>query len=109
MSGGALENVMGNYNKTAGSSGLTVSGVPAEHIDIYSGSSVSTSHLGDALGETVGWYSDYAYFVNSSNPWFLRGGNYGNGDSAGVFCFGRSVGLDDFNNVGFRVVISVTK
>ena len=89
MSGGAVEYVMGNYNKTAGSSGLTVSGVPAEHIDIYSGNTVSASHLGDALGETTGWYSDHTYFfVFSSYPWFWRGGFYG---------------------FGFRVVLSITE
>ena len=37
MSSGAHKYVMGNYNKIAGSSGLSVSTVPAEHIDIYSG------------------------------------------------------------------------
>jgi len=73
MSGGAFEYVMGNYNKTAGDSGLTVSGIPAEHIDIYSGTSVSASHLGDALGETAGWYINYADFVLSRHPWFFAG------------------------------------
>ena len=107
MSGGAFEYVMGNYNKTAGSSGLTVSGVPAEHIDIYSGTSVSASHLGDATGETAGWYSDYAYFVNSSYPWFLRGGICYNGDSAGVFYFYSRTG-EAHTNYGFRVVLSTT-
>ena len=107
MSGGAYEYVMGNYNKTTGSSGLTVSGVPAEHIDIYSGTSESASHLGDALGETAGWYSDSAYFVNSSNPWFMRGGNYSNGDSAGVFSFSNNPGEADYY-IGFRVVLSTT-
>ncbi len=107
MSGGAGEYVMGNYNKSAGSSGLTVSGVPAEHIDIYSGTSVSASHLGDATGETAGWYSDYAYFVDSSVPWFWRGGYYDNGDGAGVFFFSVSTG-EAYNFVGFRVVLSVT-
>ena len=106
MSGGAWEYVMGNYNKTAGSSGLTVSGVPAEHIDIYSGTSVTASHLGDALGETAGWYSDYALFVNSSNTWFARGGSYNDGDSAGVFYFNYYWGGSS-NVVGFRVVLSV--
>lgn len=109
MSGGAPENVMGNYNKTAGDTGLTVSGVPAEHIDIYSGTSVSASHLGDATGETADWYSDSATFVSSSNPWFNRGGGYASGNSAGVFDFSGSSGggisalLD-----GFRVVLSTT-
>ena len=107
MSGGAWEYVMGNYNKQSGNSGLTVSGVPAEHIDIYSGTSVAARHLGDATGETAGWYSDYAYFVISSYPWFERGGNVNNGDFAGVFSFGYSTGVAD-NYGGFRVVLSTT-
>ena len=117
MSGGAYEYVMGNYNKTAGNSGLTVSGVPAEHIDIYSGTSVAASHLGDALGETVGWYSDSANFVSSSSPWFYRGGynrpttTYVNplgGGNPGVFYFrDRDGGVNDSS--GFRVVLSTTE
>ena len=108
MSGGAWEYVMGNYNKTAGSSGLTVSGVPAEHIDIYSGTSEAASHLGDALGETVGWYSDYAYFVRSSGPWFSRGGGCHDGDIVGVFYFDDGTGAAH-NYYGFRVVLSTTR
>ena len=107
MSGGAWEYVMGNYAKTNGSSGLTVSGVPAEHIDIYSGNNVSVSHLGDALGETAGWYSDSAGFVYSSGPWFVRGGSYDNGASAGVFDFYYYTGGAHAGH-GFRVVLSVT-
>ena len=107
MSGGAFEYVMGNYNKTAGSSGLTVSGIPAEHIDIYSGTSVAASHLGDALGETAGWYSDYAYFVDSSRPWFERGGGCGLGDNAGVFNFDNGAGGGNAR-YGFRVALSTT-
>ncbi|MCI6002683.1 MAG: hypothetical protein MRZ37_06080, partial [Tenericutes bacterium] len=107
MAGGSWEYVMGNYNKTAGNSGLTVSGIPAEHIDIYSGTSVSASHLGDALGETAGWYSDYAYFVDASFPWFDRGGLYNNGDNAGVFYFFISNG-EAYTSGGFRAVLSTT-
>ena len=113
MSGGAGEYVMGNYNKTAGSSGLTVSGVPAEHIDIYSGTSINASHLGDAVGETAGWYDDLWTFVNSSFPWFVRGGENSSGVQAGIF---RSysggpyaIGNGDaYKNNGFRTVLSVT-
>ena len=114
MSGGALEYVMGNYNKQAGSSGFTVSGVQAEYIDIYSGTSVSASHLGDATGETAGWYSNYDFFVNSSNPWFGRGGYYYYG-GAGVFFFNDGSGdyTDGNTNIisyySFRVVLSITK
>ena len=107
MSGGAWEYVMGDYDKTASNSGLTVSGVPAEHIDIYSGTSVSASHLGDALGETAGWYSDYARFVSSAYPWFNRGGGCGNGDNAGVFNFVDYTGGGSTGN-GFRVALSTT-
>ncbi len=107
MSGGAFEFIMGNYNKTAGYSGLTVSGIPAEHIDIYSGNSVSASHLGDATGETAGWYSDRANFVSSSNPWFDRGGYYGDGGNVGVFYF--SVTSEVNYGSGFRVVLSVNE
>ena len=107
MTGGAFEYVMGNYNKRAGSSALTVSTVPNEHIDIYSGTSVAASHLGDATGETAGWYGDFAGFVNSSNPWFIRGGYY-NEPYPGVFLFDKSTGGDNYNN-SFRVVLSVTK
>ncbi|MGM9848389.1 MAG: hypothetical protein ACI312_01385 [Bacilli bacterium] len=107
MSGGAYEYVMGNYNKTAGSSGLTIREVPAEHIDIYSGDSVSASHLGDATGETAGWYSDNAGFVYSSYPWFFRGGDFSSGDSAGVFNFIGGTG-EGYSNGGFRVALSTT-
>ena len=106
MSGGVYAYVMGNYNKQAGSSGLTVSGVPAEHIDIYSGTSVAASHLGDATGETAGWYSDVAAFVYSSNPWFARGGHDNYADSAGVFYFLYGTG-EVSSYYGFRVVLSV--
>ena len=109
MSGGKHEYVMGNYNKTAGDSGLTVSGVPAEHIDIYSGNSVSASHLGDATGETAGWYSDFDLFVNSSYPWFTRGDNEYNWDYVGVFNFDNSTGGLYNDKYGFRVVLSVTE
>ena len=107
MSGGAWEYVMGNYGKTKGSSGLTVSGIPAEHIDIYSGDSVSASHLGDALGETAGWYDDDADFVSSSFPWFVRGGISDSAVFAGVFGFSYSNGVA-YTLYGFRAVLSTT-
>ena len=109
MSGGAIEYVMGNYAKTAGESRLIVSGVPAEHIDIYSGNNVSASHLGDATGETAGWYSDSsALFVSSSRPWFGRGGYYGGKDHSGVFDFITNSG-EAIGDYGFRTVLSITE
>ena len=109
MSGGALEYVMGNFNKQSGSSGLTVSGVPAEHIDIYLGTSMAASHLGDATGETAGWYGDYTFFVDASNTWFTRGGySFMNLAQTGIFNFVPSNG-ESRNDSGFRTVLSVTE
>ena len=116
MSGGVDEYVMGNYKKTAGDSGLTVSNVPSQYIDVYAGDSVSYSHLGDALGEVVGWYEDdCTRFVYSIYPWFRRGGYEGfNSSGAGVFSFnylngGAKGSGSGFTNYGFRVVLSVKK
>ena len=113
MSGGAEDYVMGNYNKTAGSSGLTVSGVPLEHIDIYSGTSVSASHLGDATGETTGWYDDIYTSLNSSTPWFARGNRANNMafDTAGIFAYSSrdGGGGQSYTLYGFRTVLSITE
>ena len=105
MSGGADEYVMGNYNKTAQYSGLTVSNLPSQYIDIYAGDSEIYSHLGDATGETAGWYSDSANFVGPTS-WFRRGGSIMNGPYAGVFYFHRNNGGSTGD--GFRVVLSTT-
>ena len=110
MSGGAYEYVMGNYNKESGDSGLNVDGIPAEYIDIYSGISVAASHLGDATGETAGWYYDshYVDFVFPSEPWFSRGGNHSDGSYASVFNFDSYSGEGNYS-YGFRVVLSIKK
>jgi len=106
MSGNAREYVMGNYMSTTGSSTLTIANLDEKYIDIYGGTTVASSYLGDALGETAGWYSDYTNFVTSSNPWFNRGGNYSAGTNAGAFAFDNSSGTSAANN-SFRPVLSV--
>ena len=109
MSGGAWEYVMGNMNNSSNafySSNAGFTTAPdSKYYDSYKyDSSSNTTHargkLGDATKETLatfgsgtgGWYSDYAYFPSSSNTWFIRGGDYGNGSLAGVFGFGNSHG-----------------
>ena len=47
---------------------------------------------GDTTIETKGWHGDYAVFVHANYPWFIRGGYYGNGTSAGVFGFNGTSG-----------------
>ena len=100
MSGGAHEYVMGVYSNEKGNSGF--SSLPEEkYYNNYTGS----SYTGHALTETAGWYSDYARFVNSGDPWFRRGGGYDGSASSGVFHFNYSSGyLQSYSSS--RLVIS---
>ena len=55
-----------------------------------SAASRKRSKLGDGIKEvyksgSIGWHSDYSYLANSNFPWFICGGSYNNGISAGVF------------------------
>ena len=100
MSGGTYEYVMGVYSNTISSSGF--SSLPDTK---YYNNYTESSYTGHALTETKNWYSDSAIFVNSSSPWFMRGGNYGNGTYAGVFYFSINDG-NSYSNYSSRLVIS---
>ena len=100
MSGGAYEFVMGVYSNKISSSGF--SSLPDTK---YYNNYTETSYTGHALTETKNWYSDSAGLVNSINPWFMRGGNYGNGTYAGVFYFSINDG-NSYSNYSSRLVIS---
>ena len=116
LSGGAYEYVMGNmssgsgsytYNAKSAGSNFSYSASTAKYIDTYAygisygdQTAYNRARLGDATGEVVSssytaWNNDYAYFVNSANPWFARGGGYNSGSSAGVFYFNRFLGGSD--------------
>ena len=125
MSGGALEYVAGYISGKQGSSGLTPTNYNSKYFDVYNVSSTQTSYqyriLGDATGEMGpfknyldgdntsryhnSWYSDYSYFVDSSYPWFTRGGSYYHGVLAGQFGFCRSTGATS-GDIGFRLVLA---
>ncbi|HHT37984.1 MAG TPA: DUF5011 domain-containing protein [Mollicutes bacterium] len=75
---------------------------------------LTISSKGDALYETsnvgtgsTSWYGDYSYMANNSNPWFIRGGYYGSGASAGPFNFEYFMGAEFGGGYGFRAVLSV--
>ena len=76
---------------TYSNSGFTTSTLPlgSKYVDAYtfgtSASDYTRRILGDATGETRGWYSNIASFISSSTPWFLRGGGgfYFMGDAGG--------------------------
>ena len=82
MSGGTDEYVMGVYSNTISSSGF--SSLPDSK---YYNNYTSTNYTGHALTETAGWYSNISVFVNSSYPWFYRGGVYSNSTKAGMFSY----------------------
>ena len=128
MSGGSWEYVSAYITGKPGSSGFSESvavSFDSKYFDFYNASSTSASYekriLGDATGEmgpfrefldsdSVAryhsiWYSDYSYFVDSSNPWLSRGGLYNNGVLAGIFSFGK---FESGGNVyfGFRIILT---
>ena len=117
MSGGAWEYVMGNMSSTADTytfygneSGFASSWYNdysnQKYVNTYANgttesdqSAYNRGRLGDATGEVVlstggkgGWYNDIAYFPYYGDSWFIRGGYYGYGSSAGVFGFGNGDG-----------------
>ena len=91
-------------------------------------STVNTNYnnriLGDATGEMgsfgsekdpdsgtrnkSSWYKDYAYFVNSSGSWFVRGGHWSLGAASGVFAF-DSYTAGVITNSSYRIVLAPTK
>ena len=115
MSGGAWEYVMGNYSTLSQSSGNTSymkTAVKPPYVDIYNIASnnectwnTSGSGCGGhALFETASWGGDYSSFVDSSYPWFIRGGYAGNGSDAGLFYSAYNSGYTGGDN-GFRVAL----
>ena len=122
MSGGSGECVMGVYADTSGnprsgynssynsgftgmlSDGTTYTGITfpdSKYYNLYT----SSSYTGHALTETKNWYSDFANFVHSNNPWFLRGGAYNSNTIAGEFFF-SIIGGNANNFNGLRLVIT---
>ena len=128
MSGGAWEYVSSYITGKPGSSGFsttTLANYDSKYFDVYNASSAISTYqyriLGDATGEMgpfkqyldgdnnsrwhSSWYGDLSNFVDSSYPWFLRGGLYTDGVLAGAFFFGRGTG-GAYSGDGFRLVLS---
>ena len=128
MSGGAHEYVAGYMSGQVGASGFsatTIANYDSKYFDVYSLSSAMTSYqyriLGDATGEMGpfknykdgdsnsrwhnSWYGDTSDFIDSSSPYFFRGGFFGNGLLASQFYFSRDTGGANSNR-SFRIVLS---
>jgi len=120
VAGGAVESVMATIEtKTSGSlsygsSGFNATSLPygSKYVDMYAygetgkdQAAYNRSHLGDALGETRGWYSDTNAFAYNDNMWVDRGGASGKGIEAGIYYFGRTTGVAGASR-SFRSVIT---
>ena len=111
LSGGAYEYVASYYNGSNslsnGSSFANKGGTSTKYATAYIGTTAKSSYkYGDATYETSGWNSDYAYFVRSSYPFFVRGGYCDSTSNAGVFYFFYNSGNGGSSN-GFRVCLAV--
>ena len=126
MSGGNWERVAAYVNN--GHENLQIYGKSlvngeAKYKEVYEQGGTDTQELnygkaaskyGDAAYETsngyasssTSWYVDYASFVASSSPFFLRGGGYNDTTNAGMFCFNNTAG-QVYSYFGFRVAIPV--
>lgn len=70
----------------------------------------SIGKLGDATKEVSNvnkslWFDDTAQFITPITPWFVRGGYYANGVSAGITTFARSGGVAN-TNYSARMVLA---
>ena len=116
MSGGAWEFVMGLIKTSAGtgftygSTGFTTSTLPfgSKYVDAYTyGTNVSDysrTILGDATGETNGWYSTTKNFVTASAVMFARGERSEHTTNTDIFSFVNDSGAGD-NMTTFRSVL----
>ncbi len=103
MRGGAYEYVAAGLNNQ---SSIGTSSGSNEYGTVYTETTESTGYkYGDATYETSGWHSDSAVFVDSSFPFFLRGGYYGRNESlTGVFYYSNDLGVAGVN-YSFRLVL----
>ena len=128
MSGGAWEYMASYMSGQLGSSGFATANITtynSKYFDVYATSSTVASYnnriLGDATGE-IGpfynyadgdgntryhnsWYADSSSFIDSSYPWFGRGGSYFDGVIAGQFEFVRFTGAV-YTGFGSRLVLT---
>ncbi len=128
MSGGSIEIMAAYRENTYGNSGFdasSISNYDSKYFDVYPANSTATTYnnriLGDATGELgpfysykdndnynryhSTWYNDYAQYIESSSPWFIRGGYYYIGTLSGIFNFNRSSGVSNGEN-SFRLVLA---
>ena len=128
MSGGARDCVAGYITSSSDASGFTSAelNIYSKYLDLYPDNTIITSWhhgiLGDATGEMGpfyyyadkdnnkryhnNWYNDNSCFLDSTNPWFYRGGLYVDGVLASQFYFNDYTGNTN-TGIGSRLVLTV--
>jgi len=125
-SGGAWENVMGimyytdnttiSYRNSGFSSTTNPILLPdSKYVDMYSygttyndQAAYNRSRLGDATGETHGWYGDYNIFLYDENKnFFCRGSRPYDGAKTGSFAYSYSGASANYSFYTFRTVITI--
>ena len=76
-------------------------GSSSKYVTLYT----ANNKKGDATNETSGWNEDYANFVSSREPVFVRGYDFSANSSAGLFAFNNDNGHAHDSHVGFRAVL----
>jgi hypothetical protein len=125
LSGSAWERVSAYVDNTNGN--LTVQGssiitADGKYKNIYTKGSIddqatnydlAINFKADAVYETsnningpYSWFGDYSIIPNNGNPWFIRGGYWSSGSTAGAFHFYITYG-GPYSNSGFRPVLLV--
>lgn len=56
-------------------------------------------------GSINNWYGVFLYFVENSDPWFLRGGHWSDKSDTNQFYFNRGTG-DVGSGGGFRITLA---
>lgn len=126
LSGSAWERVsayVDNANGNLAGQGASIINAVSKYKDIYTKNTtddnannylLTVNKKGDAVWETssnaiatgLGWFGDYTNMPNTSTPWFVRGGYWDFGSTAGAFLFHITGGGPRSNN-GFRPVLIV--
>ena len=98
MSGGRGEYVMGVYNNSKSASGFN--DLPDKK---YYNNYTTTEYQGHALYATKGWYYDGNDVLDTSKSWYVRGGEYNSGSSAGVFYYFTYYGSNVYYTVRYVI------
>ena len=115
LTGCTSEFVAAYYNKSTSNSLIDnggafakKDGLSTEYATVYLGDDVNENYIiGDATLETSNWNESYASFLNTTTPFFNRGGSYNSTTDGYIFLFSRNDGGKLYANVGVRISLAI--